>query len=169
MSSPSTASITSVLKETRSFAPPPEFAARAHINSRAAYDLLWQRARDDPEGFWGEQAESLYWERRWDRVLLWDEPHAQWFAGGKLNVSANCLDRHLAGPRRNKAAIVWEGEPGDRRVLTYHDLWREVNRFANVLKGLGVKKGDRVTIYMPMIPELPVALLACARIGAVHS
>ncbi|HYY47724.1 MAG TPA: acetate--CoA ligase, partial [Thermoplasmata archaeon] len=114
-------------------------------------------------------AKDFAWIRPWTKVLEWDLPFAKWFVGGQLNVSANCLDRHLAGPRRNKAAIVWEGEPGDRRVLTYHDLWREVNRFANVLKGLGVKKGDRVTIYMPMVPELPVALLACARIGAVHS
>src|SRR5438093_4868463 len=105
----------------------------------------------------------------WSKVLEWNPPFARWFVGGKLNVSVNCLDRHVAGPRRNKAAIVWEGEPGERRVLTYHDLWRDVSRFANVLKGLGVKRGDRVTIYMPMIPELPVALLACARIGAVHS
>src|SRR5437879_4336484 len=114
-------------------------------------------------------AKNLAWMAPWSKVLEWDPPFAKWFVGGKLNMSSNCLDRHLKGPRRNKAAIVWEGEPGERRVLTYHDLWREVNRFANALKGLGVERGDRVTIYMPMIPELPVALLACARIGAVHS
>jgi acetyl-CoA synthetase len=126
-------------------------------------------AAKDSEAFWGRMAKELQWIAPWSKVLEWNLPFAKWFVGGKINVSANCLDRHLSGPRRNKAAIVWEGEPGDRRVLTYHDLWRDVNRFANVLKGLGVKKGDRVTIYMPMIPELPVALLACARIGAVHS
>src|SRR5437879_6686355 len=114
-------------------------------------------------------AKELAWLAPWSKVLEWNLPFCKWFVGGELNVAANCRDRHLSGARRNKAAIVWEGEPGERRVLTYHDLWREVNRFANVLKGLGVKKGDRVTIYLPMIPELPVALLACARIGAVHS
>src|SRR6267378_3961151 len=121
-------------------------------------------AAKDPEGFWARMAKELAWIAPWSKVLEWSPPFAKWFVGGKLNVSANCLDRHLAGSRRNKAAIVWEGEPGERRVLTYHDLWREVNRFANVLKGLGVKRGDRVTIYLPMIPELPVALLACTRI-----
>jgi acetyl-CoA synthetase len=161
--------ITSVLKETRLFPPPADFAARAQVGSLADYERLRQRAEDDPEGFWGEQAESLRWDRRWDRVLVWNEPHARWFDGGRLNVSANCLDRHLAGPRRNKAAILWEGEPGDRRVLTYQDLHREVCQFANVLKAQGVRAGDRVTLYMPMVPELPVAMLACARIGATHS
>jgi acetyl-CoA synthetase len=161
--------ITSVLKETRLFPPPAAFAARAHVGSREAYERLWQRAKDDPEGFWGEQAQSLQWARPWDKVLVWNEPQAQWFAGGKLNVSANCLDRHLAGPRRNKAAILWEGEPGDRRVLTYQDLHREVCKFANVLKGQGIKPGDRVTLYMPMVPELAIAMLACARVGATHS
>ncbi len=162
MSSPSNANITSVLKETRSFAPPPEFAAAAHIKSLADYERLWQRGKDDPEGFWAEQAESLQWMRRWDKVLTWNEPHAQWFAGGQLNVSVNCLDRHLAGPRRNKAALIWEGEPGDSRVLTYQMLHREVCKFANVLKKLGIQAGDRVTLYMPMVPELVIAMLACA-------
>jgi acetyl-CoA synthetase len=161
--------ITSVLKETRVFPPPPEFAANAFVKTPAERDLLWQRARDNPEDFWGEQAESLHWFRRWDRVLVWNEPHAQWFAGGKINVSYNCLDRHLLNGRKNKAAIVWEGEPGDSRVLRYQDLHREVCKFANVLKKLGIKAGDRVTIYMPMVPELAVAMLACARIGATHS
>jgi acetyl-CoA synthetase len=169
MSSPATSNITSVLKESRLFAPPPAFAAQAQIKSQAEYEKLWLRAHDDPEGFWAEQAESLTWFKRWDKVLVWNEPHAQWFAGGKLNASYNCIDRHLAGPRRNKAAIIWEGEPGDSRVLRYQDLHREVSRFANVLKGQGIKPGDRVTIYMPMIPELAIAMLACARIGATHS
>ncbi len=169
MSSPTPTNITSVLKETRKFPPPPEFAARAHIKSLAEYEQLYQRAKDDPEGFWAEQAESLHWFQRWDRVLVWNEPHAQWFVGGKLNVCYNCVDRHLDGPRKNKAAIIWEGEPGDSRVLRYQDLHREVCKFANVLKGLGTKAGDRVTIYMPMVPELAIAMLACARIGATHS
>jgi acetyl-CoA synthetase len=161
--------IDSLLKETRVFPPPPAFAANAYVKTAAERDLLWQRARDDPNGFWAEQAESLHWFQRWDRVLVWNEPHAQWFAGGKINASYNCLDRHLLDGRKNKAAIVWEGEPGDSRVLRYQDLHREVCKFANVLKGLGIKTGDRVTIYMPMIPELAIAMLACARIGATHS
>jgi acetyl-CoA synthetase len=168
MSSPAS-NITSVLKETRVFPPPASFAANAFIKSPAEYDLLWKRAKDDPQGFWGEQAESLHWFKRWDKVLVWNEPHAQWFAGGQTNASYNCLDRHLQNGRKNKAAIVWEGEPGDSRVLRYQDLHREVCKFANVLKGLGIKKGDRVTIYMPMVPELAIAMLACARIGAPHS
>jgi acetyl-CoA synthetase len=169
MSSPAGANITSVLKETRQFPPPADFAARAHIKSPAEYERLWQRAHDDPEGFWAEQAAALTWFRKWQQVLVWNEPHAQWFTGGQLNVAYNCLDRHLEGPRRNKAAIIWEGEPGDTRVLRYQDLHREVCRFANVLKGEGIKPGDRVTIYMPMVPELAIAMLACARIGAAHS
>jgi acetyl-CoA synthetase len=169
MSSSATANITSVLKETRVFPPPPEFAANAHIKSMADYERLWQWAKDDPEGFWGDQAELLHWFQRWNKVLVWNEPHAQWFVGGKLNVSYNCLDRHVLGGRKNKAAIVWEGEPGDSRVLRYQDLHREVCKFANVLKKLGVRSGDRVALYMPMIPELAIAMLACARIGAPHS
>jgi acetyl-CoA synthetase len=169
MSSPPTANITSVLKETRVFPPPPEFAAQAHVKSVAEYERLWQRAKDDPEGFWGEQAELLHWFQRWSKVLVWNEPHAQWFVGGKLNVSYNCLDRHVLGGRKNKAAIVWEGEPGDSRVLRYQDLHREVCKFANVLKSQGIRSGDRVALYMPMIPELVIAMLACARIGAPHS
>src|SRR5436190_2932157 len=169
MSSPSASHITSVLKETRSFAAPAEFAAAAHVKSLAEYERLFQKAKDDPEGFWAEQAKSLTWAKPWQKVLEWKEPHAKWFVGGQLNVSANCVDRHLAGARRNKAAIIWEGEPGDSRVLTYQMLHREVCKFANVLKGQGIKPGDRVTIYMPMIPELAIAMLACARIGATHS
>src|SRR5271165_3397944 len=152
MSSPTSSNITSVLKESRIFPPPPAFSASAHVKSVAEYEALYQKAKADPEGFWAEQAKSLDWAKPWDKVMVWNEPHAQWFVGGKLNVSANCIDRHLAGPRRNKAAIIWEGEPGDSRVLTYLMLHREVCQFANVLKGLGVKAGDRVTIYMGMVP-----------------
>ncbi len=169
MSVSASSTITSVLKETRSFPPPAEFSAQAHIKSLAEYERLFQRAKDDPDGFWAEQAGSLSWFRKWDRVLVWNEPHAQWFVGGKINASFNCLDRHLAGPRRNKAALVWEGEPGDSRVLTFQMLHREVCKFANVLKSQGIKPGDVVTIYMPMVPELVIAMLACARIGATHS
>jgi acetyl-CoA synthetase len=169
MSSAATPHITSVLQEIRSFSPPPDFAAAAHIKSVAEYERLCQRAKDDPQGFWAEQAESLQWIERWDKVLVWNEPHAEWFVGGRLNASANCLDRHLTGPRRNKAALIWEGEPGDSRVLTYQMLHREVCKFSNVLRGLGIQPGDRVTLYMPMVPELAIAMLACARIGATHS
>ena len=168
MSSPDR-NITSVLKETRVFPPTAAFAANAYVKSPADYERLYARAKDDPEGFWAEQAESLHWFKRWDKVLAWDEPHAQWFVGGKINASYNCLDRHLANGRKNKAALVWEGEPGDSRVLRYQDLHREVCKFANALKGLGIKSGDRVTIYMPMVPEAVIAMLACARVGATHS
>jgi acetyl-CoA synthetase len=168
MSSPAASHITSVLKETRQFPPPKEFQP-VYIKSLTDYERLWKRGKDDPEGFWAEQAEALHWFGRWKKVLVWNEPHAQWFPGGKLNVSDNCLDRHVIGGRKNKAAIVWEGEPGDSRVLRYQDLHREVCKFANVLKKLGVKAGDRVTLYMPMVPELAIAMLSCARIGATHS
>jgi len=153
-----------LLSEQRRFPPPHGFAADANGTK-----ALYEAAARDREGFWAEQAGALDWMRPWDRVLEWKLPHAKWFVGGKLNVSANCLDRHLAGPIRNKAAIIWEGEPGDRRVLTYWDLAREVRRAANALKKLGVQKGDRVAIYLPMIPEAAIAMLACARIGAIHS
>ena len=169
MSSSGSQSIQSVLKETRTFAPPATFSAEAHIGSQQQYDAMWKRAKDDPAGFWGEMAENLDWFRRWDTVLQGQMPETQWFVGGKINASYNCVDRHLLGPHRNKAAIIWEGEPGDTRVLRYQDLHREVCKFANVLKKLGVQTGDRVTLYMPMIPELTIAMLACARIGAVHS
>jgi len=170
MSAPTTdETIEAVLKEDRVFPPPEAFAAEAYIPSREHYDELYRSSVGDPEGFWGEQAARLTWQQPWQRVLEWNPPHAKWFVGGRLNVAENCLDRHLRGPRRNKAAIVFEGEPGDRRVLTYYQLHREVCRFANVLKSLGVVAGDRVGIYLPMIPEAAIAMLACARIGATHS
>jgi acetyl-CoA synthetase len=156
--------LATLLSEQRRFPPGAAFAAQA--NATAA---LYEAAARDREGFWAEQARALEWIRPWDRVLDWTLPHAKWFVGGQLNVAANCLDRHLASPLRNKAAIIWEGEPGDRRVLTYWDLAREVRRAANALKQLGVRKGDRVAIYLPMVPEAAIAMLACARVGAVHS
>ncbi|MGN6390804.1 MAG: acetate--CoA ligase [Gemmatimonadales bacterium] len=152
-----------LLSEQRRFPPPPALAARAN----ATRDLY--EAGRDPEAFWADQARALDWLRPWSRVLEWRPPHAKWFVDGQLNVSANCVDRHLDGPLRNTAAIIWEGEPGDCRVLTYWDLAREVRKAANALKRLGVHKGDRVAIYLPMIPEAAIAMLACARIGAVHS
>ena len=157
--------IEALLAEERVFPPPAEYCRSANLTDSAIYE----RAAKDPEAYWAEAAENLEWIKKWDRVLDWDPPIAQWFVGGKINVSVNCLDRHVRGWRRNKAAFIWEGEPGEERVLTFADLYREVNKFANAMKRLGVKKGDRVTIYMPMIPELPIALLACARIGAPHS
>jgi acetyl-CoA synthetase len=153
-----------LLSEDRRFPPSAEFAARA-----AGTEALYAAAARDRLAFWEEQARALDWMRPWTSVLTWTPPHARWFDGGRLNVAANCLDRHLTGPRRNKAAIIWEGEPGDRRVYTYWALAREVGRAANALKRLGVRKGDRVAIYLPMIPEAAIAMLACARIGAVHS
>jgi len=166
MSSP----IESVLKEARRFPPPADFASQAHIKSEAEYERLYQRGKDDPEGFWAEQAErKLHWFRKWDRVLEWKPPHSKWFIGGTTNASFNCLDRHLNGPRKNKAALIWEGEPGDSRTLTFQQLHRETCKFANCLKKIGIRKGDRVTIYMPMVPEAAIAMLACARIGATHS
>jgi len=161
----SSATIETLLKEGERYPPSEAFRQRAAVRDGG----LYAAAQKDPEGFWAEEARNLEWSTPWTRVLEWKLPFARWFVGGRLNVSVNCLDRHVATARRNKAALIWEGEPGDHRVLTYHQLWREVNRFANVLKGLGVKHGDRVTIYMPMVPELPIAMLACARIGAIHS
>ena len=154
-----------LLREDRAFAPPADFQVRAHV----ADPSIYAEAERDPEAFWGRLAGELEWSRGWDRVLDWQPPHAKWFVGGKLNASVNCLDRHVRGARRNKAALVWEGEPGDRRTLTYFDLYRQVSAFANVLKGLGIKKGDRVGMYLPLIPELVISMLACARIGAIHS
>jgi acetyl-CoA synthetase len=161
--------ILSVLKETRVFEPPAGFAERAHVKSLDEYKALYRRSVEDPEGFWAEQAQSLKWQKPFEKVLEWETPIAKWFVGGQLNISENCLDRHVASWRKNKAALVWEGEPGDTRTLTYQELLNEVCRFANALKGLGVAKGDRVGIYMPLIPEAAIAMLACARIGATHS
>ncbi|MGH9899244.1 MAG: acetate--CoA ligase [Pyrinomonadaceae bacterium] len=161
--------IESVLQESRIFPPPEEFATNAHIKSMEEYERLYAEAERDPEAFWANIAEELHWFKRWDRVLDWQPPHARWFVGGTTNVSYNCLDRHLTTPRKNKAAIIWEGEPGEVRTLTYQQLHREVCRFANVLKSLGIKKGDRVALYMPMTPELATAMLACSRIGAPHT
>ncbi|MEO8199937.1 MAG: acetate--CoA ligase [Gemmatimonadota bacterium] len=156
--------IETLLKEARRFPPAEAFARQANATGE-----LYEAAARDREGFWSDQAKALEWIQPWSQVLEWKLPHAKWFVGGKLNASVNCLDRHLKTARRNKAALIWEGEPGDRRVLTYWDLWREVNRCAAALKKLGVKKGDRVAIYLPMIPEAAIAMLACARIGAIHS
>jgi acetyl-CoA synthetase len=161
--------IETALKEARVFPPPPAFAQAAHVKSLAEYRELYARSLSDPDGFWAEQAETLRWSKKWDRVLEWTPPFAKWFTGGTLNLSENCLDRHVETWRKNKAAILWEGEPGETRTLTYQELLRETCKFANVLKGLGVTKGDRVGIYMPMIPEAAVAMLACARIGATHT
>jgi acetyl-CoA synthetase len=161
--------IDSILQETRVFPPSPEFSSKAHIKSLEEYERIYKDAKDNPEKFWAGVAEELHWFKKWDKVLEWNAPWAKWFVGGQINLSYNCLDRHVQTWRRNKAAIIWEGEPGDTRTLTYQQLLTEVQKFANVLKGLGIKKGDRVAIYMGMVPELPVAMLACARIGAVHS
>jgi acetyl-CoA synthetase len=154
-----------LLRENRTFPPDPAFREHALVNDPKIYT----DADRDPEAFWARMAGELEWSRPWDRVLDWQPPHAKWFVGGQLNISVNCLDRHVRGARRNKAALIWEGEPGDRRTLTYFDLFREVSAFANVLRSLGVRKGDRVALYLPLIPELAIAMLACARIGAVHS
>jgi acetyl-CoA synthetase len=161
--------IDSVLTEVRKFEPPAEFSSKAWIKSLAEHEALCKRAADDPEGFWAECARNLDWFKPFDKVLEWKFPFAKWFVGGTLNASYNCLDRHLKGARRNKAAIIWEGEPGDSRVLTYQMLADEVGRAANALRELGVEEGDRVAIYMPLVPEAAIAMLACARIGAVHS
>ena len=157
--------IAALLQEDRVFDPPKAFRAQANANDPGIYE----EADRDPEGFWATFAGELEWSRPWDTVLEWTPPTVKWFVGGQINASVNCVDRHVRTARRNKAALIWEGEPGDRRTLTYWDLYQEVNRFANALKDLGVEKGDRVAVYLPMTPELPITLLACARIGAVHS
>ncbi|MDF5713931.1 MAG: acetate--CoA ligase [Rhizonema sp. NSF051] len=162
--------IESILQEKRLFHPSAEFSANAHIKSLEEYQHLYDTAKADPEKFWAELAQTeLHWFQKWDTVLDWQPPFVKWFVGGKINISYNCLDRHLTTWRKNKAAIIWEGEPGDSRTLTYAQLHREVCQFANALKQLGVQKGDRVGIYLPMIPEAVIAMLACARIGAPHS
>ncbi len=154
-----------LLQENRKFAPSEEFRREALLSDPSIYES----AARNPEAYWAKQAESLHWYQKWNKVLEWDPPRAKWFVGGKINISYNCIDRHIDTPRRNKAALIWEGEPGDRRTLTYWDLYVEVQKFANVLTKLGVRRGDRVAIYMPLIPEAAIAMLACTRIGAIHS
>ena len=161
--------IESHLEEKRVFKPSKDFSKKAHIKSFSDYKALHAKSIKNPKKFWAAEASNLLWQKKWKKVLDWKAPFAQWFVGGQLNASENCLDRHLNGPRRNKAAIIWEGEPGERRTLTYHQLHREVCIFANILKRNLVKKGDRVLIYMPLVPEAVIAMLACARIGAVHT
>ncbi len=151
-----------VMHEQRLFPPRAEFAGRAKIKSLAEYEKLWNEAAADPEKFWGNLAGELHWFKPYTKVLDWNEPFAKWFVGGQTNASFNCLDAHLTTPRRTKKAIIWEGEPGDARTLTYEQLHGEVCKFANALKGLGIRQGDRVSIYMPMVPELAIAMLACA-------
>jgi len=161
--------IESHLKEKRVFKPAKEFAQKARIKNLAQYQRMYHESIKRPDKFWSREASELLWQKRWRKVLEWKAPFAKWFIGGKLNLSENCLDRHLTTHRRNKAAIIWEGEPGEKRTLTYQQLHREVCRFANVLKRNKIGKGDRIIIYMPTIPEVAIAMLACARIGAVHS
>jgi acetyl-CoA synthetase len=165
MASQNPSQISALLAENRQYPPPPEFTQRANVNDPAIYD----EANAGYLAFWEKQAEELHWFKRWDTVLEWDCPWAKWFVGGTINASYNCLDRHLEAGRGTKDAIIWEGEPGDQRTLTYEELAREVRRFANALKGMGLQRGDRVAIYMGMVPELPIAMLACARIGCAHS
>ncbi len=170
MSETSSIAIESLSNETRTFPPPEEFAAQAHVKSYAEYERIYAEAEKNPEAFWARAAEeNLDWFKKWETILEWNEPFAKWFVGGKINASYNCLDRHLNGTRRNKAAIIWEGETGETRTLTYQQLHREVCRFANALKKLGLKTGDRAAIYMPLVPEAVIAMLACARIGAPHT
>jgi len=159
----------SLLRENRVFPPSKEFSAKAHIGSLEQYEAMYKRSIEDPNGFWAEAASELEWFQPWTEVQSGDISHAKWFVGGKLNLSHNCVDRHAKGARSNKVALLWEGEPGEVRRVTYHELHEQVQRFANALKSLGIKKGDRVAIYMGMCPELAMAMLACARIGAVHS
>jgi acetyl-CoA synthetase len=163
--------ITSMMEEKRVFNPPAELSKKAYIQSLDEYKKIYKKSIENPEKFWGEMAEQLDWFKKWDKVLVADfkEAKHEWFVGGKLNVSYNCLDRHLKTWRKNKAALIWEGDIGDSKTITYQELHYQVCKFANVLKKHGVKKGDRVTIYLPMIVELPIAMLACARIGAIHS
>jgi len=169
MSAVTSGSVDTVMQETRLFPPSAEFTSKARISSQAQYEAMWNEAKNDPEGFWGKLAEELHWFKPFDKVLDWQEPNARWFVGGQTNVAYNALDLHLGTPRKNKAALIWEGEPGDQRIYTYQTLHHEVCKFANVLKKLGIQKGDVVSIYMPMIPELVIAMLGCARVGAVHS
>ena len=155
--------IQSLLKETRRFEPPAEFALMARIGSREDYDRLYRESLDEPEAFWQRETKDLVFRTHWTETLHWELPHAKWFQGATLNISESCLDRHLGTARANKAAIVWEGEFGATRTITYAQLHREVCKFANVLESLGLKKGDRAAIYMPMVPEAAVAMLAAGR------
>jgi acetyl-CoA synthetase len=164
-----TSAITSVSKESRIFEPPAEFAVRAKIGSREVYDGMYRRSIEDPDGFWAELAAELYWFDPPRTIRQWDPPKARWFEGGTTNLAFNCLDRHVIAGAADKRAIVWEGEPGEVRTLTYGELLRQTSRFANALRKLGVGAGDRVVIYMGMVPEAAIAMLACARIGAIHS
>ncbi len=158
------------MTDSKRYKPPKGFSKKAYVGSLARYQKLYDQARQSPEEFWGRLAETeIDWFEKWNHVLEWNPPFAKWFVGGQTNISHNCLDRHLDGWRKNRAAILWEGEPGDQQMLTYQELHRRVCRFANVLKGLGLKTGDTSIIYMPMIPELPIAMLACARLGIAHS
>jgi acetyl-CoA synthetase len=163
--------ITSMMDEKRVFNPNPNITRNAEFKSLDEYRKIHKKSIEDPESFWANVAKELVWYKKWDRVLEenFKEAEHKWFIGGKLNVTENCLDRHAKGPRKNKAAIIWEGDIGDSRSITYQELYYQVNKFANVLDKFGIKKGDCVCIYLPMIPELVVAMLACARIGAVHS
>src|SRR5258706_1655482 len=161
--------IDSILDEQRKFECPPEFSRKAHLKSLADYETLYKESVEEPEKFWGRAAEELHWFKKWDKVLEWKTPWAKWFVGGQINLSYNCLDRHVQTARKSKAALIWESEPGEVRTYTYQQLLKEVQKFANGLNSLGVRKGDRVAIYMGMTPELPIAMLACARIGAPHS
>jgi len=161
----SNATVAALLSENRVFKPSKEFKSKSNVKD----NTLFTKAKKNPQAFWAECAKKLDWFKKWDRVLEWNPPNVKWFIGGKLNASYNCLDRHIKTPTRNKAAIIWEGEPGDQKTMTYWDVYVEVNKFANVLKSLGVRKGDRVAIYLPMIPEAVVAMQACARIGAIHN
>jgi len=161
--------IDTVMHEERVFPPSEEFASQARIKSMQEYQQLWDDAQQDPEAFWGKLASELHWFEPFQEILQWNEPYAHWFVGGKTNVSFNCLDTHLTSDKADKPAIIWEGEPGDSRTLTYRELHREVCRTANMFKSIGIGVGDVVSIYMPMVPELAIAMLACARIGAVHS
>ena len=166
---PASDNIRSVLQEQRKFECPDHFREQAHIKSLEDYERIYRESVEQPEKFWGRIAGELHWFKQWDKVLEWNNPWAKWFVGGQINLSYNCLDRHVQTSRKNKAALIWESEPGEVRTLTYQQLHREVQKFANVLKSLGAKKGDRIAIYMGMTPELAIAMLACARIGAPHT
>ena len=164
-------SIESMMAEKRVFRPPVELAAQAYIKTIDEYKEMYKKSIEDPENFWAEKAEELDWFKKWDKVLVEDFANAkhEWFVGGKINVTYNCLDRHLTAFKKDKAALIWEGDIGDTLTLTYQQLHAEVCKFANVLKKHSVKKGDRVSIYLPMIPELAITMMACARIGAIHN